>query len=101
MLFRSTLNQKFNSATAVKLGLSRRQGAQVTSVKAGGPAQSAKLQAGDVVLTFDGVRVENDSHLIYLVSLTNIGEEVPLTVFRNGQMLKIAVKVGNKSDFER
>jgi serine protease Do len=96
-----TLNQKFNAATAVKLGLSRRQGAQVTSVKAGGPAQSAKLQAGDVVLTFDGVRVENDSHLIYLVSLTNIGEEVPLTVFRNGQMLKIAVKVGNKSDFER
>jgi serine protease Do len=96
-----SLNPKFTTTAAAKLGLSRRQGAQVTSVKVGAPAQAAMLQAGDVVLSFDGVRVENDSHLIYLVSLTDIGEEVPMTVFRSGKVLKVTVKVGNKSDFER
>ena len=96
-----TLNQRFNSASAVKLGLPRKLGAQVTMVKAGGPAQAAKLQAGDVVLSFNGVRVENDTHLIYLVSLTEVGEEVPIVVFRNRRSLHVNVKVGNKSDFER
>lgn len=96
-----TLNQRFNSTTAVKLGLPRKLGAQVTMVKAGGPAQAAKLQAGDVVLSFNGVRVENDTHLIYLVSLTEVGEEVPIVVYRNRRSLHVNVKVGNKSDFER
>ncbi len=96
-----TLNQRFNTSTAVKLGLPRKLGAQVTLVKAGGPAQAAKLQAGDVVLSFNGVRVENDTHLIYLVSLTEVGAEVPVVVYRNRQTLNIDVKVGNKSDFEQ
>jgi serine protease Do len=96
-----TLNQRFNSASAVKLGLPRKLGAQVTMVKAGGPAQAANLQAGDVVLSFNGVRVENDTHLIYLVSLTEVGQEVPIVVFRNRRSLHVNVKVGNKSDFER
>jgi serine protease Do len=91
-----SLNNKFNSTTAVKLGLTRRQGAQVSRVNAGGPAQAAKLQAGDVVLTFNGVRVENDSHLIYLVSLTEVGQEVPITIFRNGQVQKLTVRVGER-----
>ncbi len=96
-----TLNQRFNSTAAVKLGLPRKLGAQVTMVKAGGPAQAANLQAGDVVLSFNGVRVENDTHLIYLVSLTEVGQEVPIVVFRNRRSLHVNVKVGNKSDFER
>ena len=91
-----TLNNKFNTSAAVKLGLTKRQGAQVTSVKSGGPAQVAKLQAGDVVLTFNGIRVENDSHLIYLVSLTDVGQEAPVTIFRNGQIVKLNVRVGEK-----
>ncbi len=96
-----TLNQRFNAATAVQLGLPRKLGAQVTMVKAGGPAQAAKLQAGDVVLSFNGARVENDTHLIYLVSLTEVGREVPMVVYRGGKTLHINVRVGNKSDFER
>jgi serine protease Do len=94
-----SLDQRFNSTVAVKMGLPRRQGAHVTQVTDRGPAQAAGLQRGDVVLKFNGIRVDNDTHLIYLVSLTEVGREVPLEVFRSGQVIHINVKVGNKSDF--
>jgi serine protease Do len=94
-----SLDQRFTSVVAVKLGLKRRQGAHVTAVTPGGPAEAARLQRGDVILRFNGIRVENDTHLIYIVSLTEVGKEVPMEIFRNGQVLQINVKVGNKSDF--
>jgi serine protease Do len=94
-----TLDQRFNSTVAVKMGLPpRRQGAHVTGVTPGGPAEAARLQRGDVILKFNGIRVDNDTHLIYLVSLTEVGKEVPMEVFRNGQIMHVNVKVGNKSD---
>jgi serine protease Do len=83
------------------MGLRRRQGAHVTNVTPGGPAETARLQRGDVILKFNGIRVDNDTHLIYLVSLTEVGKEVPLEVFRGGQVIHVKVKVGNKSDFPR
>ena len=94
------LDQKFNTTVAVKLGLPRRQGAHITRVEPGSPAQAARLLPGDVVLRFDGLRVENDAHLIYLVSLTEVGKEVPLEIFRGGQKLEISVRVGNKPSSE-
>jgi serine protease Do len=94
-----SLDQRFTSTVAVKLGLRRKQGAHVTGVTPGGPAEAARLQRGDVVLRFNGVRVENDTHLIYLVSLTEVGKEVPVEVFRAGQVFQVNVKVGNKTDF--
>jgi serine protease Do len=93
------LDKSFSTTVAVKLGLPRRQGAHVTAVTDRGPAQAAGLQRGDVILRFNGMRVDNDAHLIYLVSMTEVGKEVPLEVFRNGQVIQVTVKVGNKSDF--
>ncbi|HWB10310.1 MAG TPA: trypsin-like peptidase domain-containing protein [Gemmataceae bacterium] len=94
-----SLDQRFTSTVAAKMGLRRRQGAHVTAVTDRGPAQAIGLQRGDVILKFNGIRVENDTHLIYLVSLTEVGKEVPLEVFRNGQVMHVNVKVGNKTDF--
>ncbi|HEV3339111.1 MAG TPA: trypsin-like peptidase domain-containing protein [Pirellulales bacterium] len=96
-----SLDQRFTSTVAAKMGLRRRQGAHVTNVTPGGPAETARLQRGDVILKFNGIRVDNDTHLIYLVSLTEVGKEVPLEVFRGGQVIHVKVKVGNKSDFPR
>ena len=94
-----SLDPKFSTTMAVKLGLPRRQGAHVTGITQGGPAEAARLQRGDIVLRFNGIRVENDTHLIYLVSQTDVGKEVPLEVFRAGQVIHINVKVGNRGDF--
>ena len=90
------LDGKFDASTQVSLGLSQPQGARVKDVSPNTPAAAAKLQGGDVILSFDGIRVDNDSHLINLVKLTEVGREVPLTVLRNGHTMKIIVKMGSE-----
>ncbi|HUY36240.1 MAG TPA: trypsin-like peptidase domain-containing protein [Pirellulales bacterium] len=94
------LDTRFSTTTAVKLGLHRKQGAHVTGLTPRGPAELADVRTGDVVLRFNGVRVDNDTHLIYLVSNTEVGTELPIDVFRDGKVLRLTVRVGNKGDFE-
>jgi serine protease Do len=89
------LDGSFDSATAVSVGLKRTRGARIKDVTQGSPAAAAKLQPGDVVLDFGGVRVDNDSHLINLVNLTEVGREVPMVVFRDQRALKVMIKVGS------
>ncbi len=67
------LDRKFDTATAVSVGLQRPRGARISDIIPGSPAETVKLQAGDVVLEFAGVPVEDDVHLIYLVGMTEPG----------------------------
>jgi S1-C subfamily serine protease len=46
------------------------------------------------------VTVEDDAHLVNLVSLTAVGETVSLVVFRKGATLAVKVRVGKRDDFE-
>jgi serine protease Do len=96
-----SLDPRFDASAANKLGLSRPQGARITAITGNSPASTAKLQTGDVVLQFDGVRVEDDTHLVNLVNLTEIGKEVPLIIFRDRQQVQVRVKVGDKRDFDK
>ena len=81
-------------AVAMAVGLTRPRGARITRVTPGSPAEAARLQAGDIILRYNGVRIDNDSHLISLVSLTEVGKEVPLQIFRDRSAVEILVKVG-------
>ena len=54
------------------------------------------LKKGDVVLSFDGKRIENDSHLVSEVSNTEIGRRVTVVVFRNGQQEAVELTVGER-----
>ncbi len=47
-----------------------------------------------MILEYGGVPIEDDYHLITLVSLTEVGREIPLVVFRDQKMLRATVKVG-------
>lgn len=85
---------------APRLGLERRNGAFVKSVTPGSPADNARLQVGDVVTEFNGMRVEDDDHLINLVSLTPVDEVVALNVIRQSEEYMIHVRVGRRRDFE-
>ncbi|MBX7167633.1 MAG: trypsin-like peptidase domain-containing protein [Pirellulales bacterium] len=93
------LEAKFNAEMAARLGLPRRQGALITSITANSPAAEAHLQPDDVVLAFDGVRVEDGDHLINMVNLCEVGRTVPLVVFRQKQTLTVNVTVGNRRTF--
>jgi serine protease Do len=95
-----TLDSKFTEATATKLGLPRLEGCRVTAITPKSPAQAAKLQVDDVILEFNGTPIENDGHLVTLVSLTDVGTDVPIVVFREKKTLKTTVKLADRSGFD-
>jgi serine protease Do len=93
------LNSKFGPAMAAELGLPRPVGAHVTEITPSSPAEAAKLQIGDVILEFNHTPIESDTHLINLVSLTDVGSSVPVLIFRDRKTLTITVEVGDRSKF--
>jgi serine protease Do len=96
-----TLDRNFNQAAAIKLGLSRPMGARVVAITDNSPAQAAKLQVDDVILEINGVAIDNDNHLVSMVALTEVGKELPMTVYRGGKSLQLSVKVAARSQFEK
>jgi len=79
---------------AETLGLKQAAGALVASVIKGGPAEKAKIQAGDVVLKFDGRDVTEMRRLPRLVADTEVGKKVPIVVWRDGKEVRLEVAVG-------
>jgi serine protease Do len=94
-----TLDSKFTNETAQRLGMPRKTGAHVIRVTPGSPAELAKLQVGDVILQFGPTGIEDDSHLVNVISLSKIGSEIPIVLFRNGQVLNVKTNVGDLEQF--
>lgn len=78
---------------AESLGLAKAQGALVQKVEAAGPAEKAGVEAGDIILKFNGVNIDRSSDLPRLVGNTKPGTSSVLTVWRKGanRELKIVV----------
>lgn len=91
--------QAVDSDIARDLGLDRPQGVLVRRVVGGSPAARAGLRAGDVILSVDGVTVDDPSTLAYRVSLKPIGERVRLVVWRDGQerILALTLEAAERS----
>ncbi len=86
-----TLDSHFTIQDARKLGLPHSYGARVLEVQPDSPAAKANFTKGDVILKFNGSTVEDEKHLYNLVNLTEIGKEIPVTVYRNGKVYKINI----------
>jgi serine protease Do len=78
---------------ATAIGLPKPQGAVVTSVDKDGPAQKAGVEAGDVILRFDGRPIERASDLPRAVGNTKPGSAVNMTVFRKGNQRELPITV--------
>jgi serine protease Do len=91
------LDSSFGPAEAEQLGLARPEGARVTGITRNSPAEQARIQVGDVILEFDGNRIEDDMHLINLVSLTPVHKEVDVRLLREGRPVGLRVRVANKA----
>ena len=79
---------------AESLGLGKPQGALVSNVEAGSPADKAGLEAGDIILKFDGKRIEKSSDLPRAVGGTKPGTASTVTVFRRGTTKDYPIMVG-------
>ena len=82
------------------LGLAEARGALVTDVPEG-PAADAGMEAGDVILTFDGVDVDDTRGLVRQVGETEIGKEVRVLVFRDGKSETLRVTLGRREDADQ
>jgi 2-alkenal reductase len=92
------------------LDLPQQTGAYVTSVVSGGPADQAGLRGGvkptriqnlttggDLITAVDGIEIKDFSELMsYLVLNTSVGDQIVLTVIRDGQTLDLPVTLGQR-----
>lgn len=75
---------------AQKVGLPRPTGALVTDVVPGGPAASAGLRAGDVLLEVDGRPITHSS-LPWIMSTALVGSRLKLTIWRSKARTDITI----------
>jgi serine protease Do len=79
---------------AEAIGLGKPLGALVRSVESGSPAEKAGVEAGDIILRFDGKTIEKSTDLPRLVGATKPGTRSSLTVFRRGGNKELSVTIG-------
>jgi serine protease Do len=85
---------------AESLELDEPMGALIADVTPGGPAAEGGIQAGDVVLSFDGQRVEEMRDLPRIVADTTVGKTVSVDVWRRGAVEQVSVDVGRLDEGE-
>lgn len=78
------------------LGLSRAEGAAVAGVVNGSPAQKAGLRQWDVIVEFNGVKVNNADELVAAIRNVKVGSVVKMMVVRNRQLYTIDISVAEK-----
>jgi serine protease Do len=74
--------------------LNNTEGALVASVGEKSPAAKAGLKAGDIILKFDGKKVETMKALPKLVSNTEVGKSVELEIWRNKKLITKKLTLG-------
>ena len=77
-------------------GSATRAGAEVTSVGDDTPASKAGLTEGDVIVAVNGERVDSADSLIGHVREKSAGDEVTLTVLRDGKSVEIRATLAAK-----
>ncbi len=92
------------------LGLPQANGAYVTSITPGGPADKAGIKAGtqpssiegylkggDLVIAVDGVKVNEFNDLLSYMILNKVpGDQITMTVLRNGTSVDMVVTLGKR-----
>ena len=81
-------------------GFGEPRGALVAAVMPDSPADKGGIQAGDIVLSFDGKDVEKMRSLPRIVSDTEVGATVPVEVWRKGSIVRLEVLVGRLEENE-
>ena len=90
--------QEVNQALADSFKLSRPRGALVSQVESGGPADSAGLKPGDVILAVNGHEIERSSELPPLVAAIKPGQQATLTVWRDKSEKTMRIKIAELED---
>jgi serine protease Do len=78
---------------AESIGLGKPQGALVKAVEAGGPAEKAGVEAGDIITKVDGKAVDKAGDLPRIIGAMKPGSKATLQVFRRGANRDLSVGI--------
>jgi serine protease Do len=86
--------QEINKELAESFGMKNTNGALVSNVEKGSPAEKGGVEAGDVILKFDNKAVVASSDLPRIVGATKPGKKVPVEVLRKGAIRNLTIALG-------
>jgi S1-C subfamily serine protease len=90
--------QSLNKETADYLKLDMTEGALVTSVVNGGPAQTAGIAQGDVITEIDHQKVASAGDLTDIIGKMKPSQKTVAVVYREGQKMVIDIVIGEKGN---
>ena len=90
--------QEVNQAFANSFKLDKPEGALVSSVEKGGPADKAGLQPGDVIRQVNGQPIVSSGDLPAIIGLAAPGDSVKLDVWRQGAAKEITARLANANE---
>jgi serine protease Do len=93
--------QEVNDEIAESLGIKPARGALVAGIDAKGPAKPAGIEAGDVIVKFDGQDIKEMRDLPRIVADTPVGKDVAVDVIRKGHEITKHVKLGRLKDNDK
>jgi serine protease Do len=85
--------QRLTPEAAENLGISGRQGALVSDVTSGAPAEKAGIRSGDVIVAFNGKEIRDEHDLPQAVASMTPGKTVDVRLLRDGKEMTIAVTI--------
>ncbi len=80
--------------------LKKPQGALVASVGENSPADKAGIKAGDIILNFDGKKIDTMRTLPKVVASTEVGKSVELKIWRNKKLISKRLTLGRLESSE-
>lgn len=86
--------QEISEDLAASFGLDEAEGALIAEVAPDSPAAEAGIRRGDIILSFNGQKIQAVSDLPRLVAAAGVGERAEMVIFRNGDEKTIRVKLG-------
>ena len=87
--------QTVNAQNARSNNLSVNQGAYVAEVAAGGPAEQAGIQQGDVVTAIDDDEITSSDAMLLAVRSHSVGDTVTVTLMRGSKQMQVQVTLGS------
>ncbi|MDH5384007.1 MAG: DegQ family serine endoprotease [Candidatus Aminicenantes bacterium] len=88
--------QDINEDLAMALKLSGTEGVLVGDVDRAGPADKGGIKRGDVMVEFDGKKVENSTQLRNMAAQTKPGTPVKIGLLRDGKKVEVTVTLGER-----
>ena len=92
--------QEVTKEISEAVGLKKPEGALVASVGEKSPADKAGIKAGDIILEFDGKKIDKMRTLPRVVANTKVGKNVKVQIWRNKKLISKDLKLGRLESSE-